>query len=778
MKRYLIHILWTAILVPAFLSCTREGMPATTEEQVVPDNSNLITATFESSMTKANINQDTGVLTWQADDRIAVWTKEAGYLCGELTSGAGEESGTFAVPLHGMSREGYAVFPESIANEALSGTGGSSLGISLPNVIRLNTSADGWNNKVQNPMVAVNQPGQPLQFKHVCAMVRLTLTNVPSTTRFIRVSSSRTIAGNFTVDTSDPATPFITSDGTEGNGDLSYVLYWFPTTVSGTVTVNLPVPAGLRYNLIVSTHPEGTSYSVQYALRPDGESSAATSRFSIEGDWDYERGKGYLYELDCSTGVAYSMDTFSVPDATLYILDSPTNLSWSIERNNSNNNLYTVEGLIVDSYAEDPEIVKVEVVKQPDTFENNRPVIRVSGLKLGSTRLVTTIYCRNQSLKCISNITVKSRGYHVSFRSADKILTGGAIPLTAFFRRDGQDYSNNVDTYEWVITSGANLASFEDHTASRYKWLRAGNQEGTITVVCKAVLEGQEVVSNPHTIRIMEDAPYGAIRGLYSVDIELNNVFFAPGNLFYDAVNDKYTFFDTQIGYYLARERPAGKPNTQEKADLFNEDEVPIKWHDNPMNHNRIYSDFDSDDYTTGWSGLRISEWEYILKSRRGITLNGVKDARYARVSITNDLGRNIRCIMLLPDGYIHPDGIPLPVAASINSTNNTTGYNLVYTMDQMYLLQDEGVVFLPQTGTYEDDISGTYKKYRYNKDSGGYDSFDGGLYYAMDTGQTNKTETGSVAKGFYTNYGGGENIVTPAKKDTYFYSIRLIRRN
>ena len=83
--------------------------------------------------------------------------------------------------------------------------------------------------------------------------------------------------------------------------------------------------------------------------------------------------------------------------------------------------------------------------------------------------------------------------------------------------------------------------------------------------------------------------------------------------------------------------------------------------------------------------------------------------------------------------------------------------------MDEMQILQDAGVVFLPLTGTYEG--------------SGYYYGLTGGLYYTSTTGQTTSTETGAQAKAFYES-NGNIGTVTPSRVDYYFYSIRLVRHD
>ena len=751
------------VLLVALLSCNnREALSPTENAEDLKDEG-VLRAYAERTDTKGHVDDNSGAFTWSAGDKIAVWTEENGYLTGDLTAGSETGTATFSVPLHGATRCGYAIYPESAAYEGASGTNGAPLGISLPSLRRIDNSKTGWNNLVEVPMVAVNTPGQDLQFKYACAMVRLTLKNVPSNTRIIHVKDSRSIAGYFAVDTTDPSAPAISSDNSLGAGNLNHVYFLFKSAVSGTVTINLPVPAGVRHSLVVSTHYNNQYDSYEVGLRPDAYNSRATSRFSLGEQRDFERGKGYAFELDCASGVAYSMDTFTVNDLTVFEAQT-LNVTWSILRNNAANQLVTISGLTINSYVEDPEIANVIVEDREWLYAGEsadyRPLIHVKGLKAGTTKLVTTAVRGEDILTAVSTITVRKRGYHVYFRSADKVLTGGSTPLTAFFRRDGVE--TTADSYEWVITEGADMATLEDSTGPQYKWLKAGNQEGTITIVCKAVYDGMEVTSEPVSIRIIADAPFGAVRGLFTVDQQCNNVFFSQGNLLKEQASGKYMFFDTQIGYYIHVNQPAGNPYDQVMTDLFHELELATYWHNYPMNQSRIYTDFDSDDFTTGWYGLTTSEWDYLLFSRRGVTLNGVDGARFGRCSVKNAANTNIRCIMLFPDGYVHPDGIPFP--GSINLNPDISGYTArIYTMDEMLALQEAGVVFLPLTGTHERG------SYRYHH--------TGGLYYTSSSGHTGSSQSGAQAKGMYLD-SGEINTVTPTYNTQYYYSIRLVRNN
>ena len=129
------------------------------------------------------------------------------------------------------------------------------------------------------------------------------------------------------------------------------------------------------------------------------------------------------------------------------------------------------------------------------------------------------------------------------------------------------------------------------------------------------------------------------------------------------------------------------------------------------------------------WETQLSSEWGYVLNTRTASTLNGKANARYVRVMIsgvptfynatattswkaapfTDRYG-----IILFPDAYEHPSGVPLPAAANINVATvkwDGTGDPAIieYSVSQWEKLEAAGCVFLPTAGIREYQ-SGTSK--------------------------------------------------------------------
>lgn len=92
------------------------------------------------------------------------------------------------------------------------------------------------------------------------------------------------------------------------------------------------------------------------------------------------------------------------------------------------------------------------------------------------------------------------------------------------------------------------------------------------------------------------------------------------------------------------------------------------------------------------WSTLTSAEWQYVLMTRTTTTLNGVENARFFKARIAS----SDRGLILFPDNYVHPAGVDLPPASSINAP--TQGY-VDYLSTDWNKMEAAGCVFLPAAG-------------------------------------------------------------------------------
>lgn len=119
---------------------------------------------------------------------------------------------------------------------------------------------------------------------------------------------------------------------------------------------------------------------------------------------------------------------------------------------------------------------------------------------------------------------------------------------------------------------------------------------------------------------------------------------------------------------------------------------------------------------TVSWSLFTATEWDYMTKTRSASTLNGVANARYAKGRVGWKFGSETiytKGLILFPDQYNHPEGVPLPASESINynasSVSSTYTIN-TYNVDQWTKMEQAGAVFLPAIGYYEGDTQNNYE--------------------------------------------------------------------
>ena len=232
MKGYSIKIMLVAGLVVLATAC---------EKQPVVSGAMTITATVESDGTKAKIADADAKFSWSAGDKIAVYDKMLSqYSVSDALASGGSNSAVFSFSaLSDADRGFYALYPSGLATTDY---GNPDLKISLPDSYSIDPDDP---EAVAVPMVAKNIPGGNLSFKHVCALIRLTVLNVPAGTSRLDISMPKTrISGGCYVLNldSDPFEPYVGFDTAE-SGNVSFTLS-APTAAVRDIVLNIPVPPG------------------------------------------------------------------------------------------------------------------------------------------------------------------------------------------------------------------------------------------------------------------------------------------------------------------------------------------------------------------------------------------------------------------------------------------------------------------------------------------------------------------------------------------------------
>jgi len=91
------------------------------------------------------------------------------------------------------------------------------------------------------------------------------------------------------------------------------------------------------------------------------------------------------------------------------------------------------------------------------------------------------------------------------------------------------------------------------------------------------------------------------------------------------------------------------------------------------------------------WRTLTQEEWNYVLFTRNASMLNGVANARFAKVTVNGNGG-----VIMFPDKYTHPASVTLP--ENINVTDVDFSSNN-YTVADWAAMEDAGCVFLVANG-------------------------------------------------------------------------------
>lgn len=264
-------------------SCSSEEV---VNGEAVPKGNVTLTASYEGGGARTVFGEGYSLL-WQKGDDISVYTSnnkfEQFLLAGE---DAGKATGTFTGSIdQNAAVADIAVFPHRSTTSRNTNT----LTMTLPSEIDF-----GDNGMSCGPMLARIEKGQ-LQFKHMCGLLHVIISNIPATAdRFVITSSTQDIAGTFTADISPNAVPVLTLSA---NGSKTVTVKFTAGTSKREFYIPLPVsesPNTLDINLKVSATGGGTTFVKQLE----------TSTVQRAGVWDLK--ELTIKEITGGTGKAVS----------------------------------------------------------------------------------------------------------------------------------------------------------------------------------------------------------------------------------------------------------------------------------------------------------------------------------------------------------------------------------------------------------------------------------------------------------------------------------------
>lgn len=759
-------IISLALLLLFSASCIKEKVAD------LEDDGILIPAQMENGPTKASYDGTDGKFAWSIGDHIALYNDGA-YTSARLAKISGN-TGYFALPLPSTSRSHYALYPFEILDEGHFGNDPEGLWINYPDSYFVENSETGWKDSLAvytpAPMIAVNTEGEKLYFKHLGAVLRITLNNIPSGTRIINFQTGETITGKFRVTNPASNAPVISlaDDVASGHGKL--VRVHFRQIVSGNLTLNLPIPPGDHSLLRVTTHSD-------YNQAASGWGNADKNR-------SLSRGEARKITLDLSNSAAHLFSFAPAANEISIIKDLTAILPYTAMKTASAE-VAPGDGLSFTCHSSNPAVAVADIT--PDDG-SNLPVIRIVALSAGTTTFTIKASLAGQTLYSVLKVNVAAlTGARVDVVGLPNMLNG----------RDKQTLTPTVWTepasskeldYEWTFDWESDNTS--SATVDSDGLVTAGTTDGQANISCKVTILGNDYFGG-YCVNVVTNPP-GTLPGVFTFDEYGHYCFFAKTNLVYwkaeadDGYYEGYDRFDplgsmrrglfalgkNQYDYYTGRIYNGNinyRPVTNQATPGFDKFHflVPQTLFSSSASTERIYAlDYITEpdpknwynmglhkieypiveDLGTGWYAPSIGQWNYILFSRRASTIGTSRHCRFVRTVITglakektNDA--YVRGLLILPDIYVHPDG--LAAFQRINERNTEVSssswsvYNNAFTQftaDQLAQLEAAGCVFLASGGWYHGEYENSSNEMTARTDctvsinSGGW-YFDNMLY-------------------------------------------------
>ncbi|MBR5907225.1 MAG: hypothetical protein IKZ50_02400 [Bacteroidales bacterium] len=275
MKKY--YIILTIGLL-CLTACNKEDKIS---EEQNSDKITFIKAKNGDNDSKASVDNTSAAFTWNTGDKVAVYTTDGYKISNGLEATYdGTNAATFAfsdmVEAH---RTDFALFPASLVwdgtnirpNSASNHTS-TGLTVTLPASYTLSEVQD---EKSPVPMIATNAPNGDLNFKSLCALLRITVQNVPYMAKRLEFDfNGKKVQGEFTLTSVEPGTTGIETCATSENDDIITVTMADNHTWHDAMVINLPVPAGVattgEYTDITISAYDATSGGnrILYTTRP------------------------------------------------------------------------------------------------------------------------------------------------------------------------------------------------------------------------------------------------------------------------------------------------------------------------------------------------------------------------------------------------------------------------------------------------------------------------------------------------------------------------------
>ncbi|MBO4427834.1 MAG: hypothetical protein J5771_05080 [Bacteroidales bacterium] len=265
MKKYLFILAAAATVLAA---CTKELKEITNETaEETQTGLTFIQAFCEDGIdSKALINDTSAVFTWSTGDQIAVFSGGTYYVSQELPATYNDKASagfSFDDDID-SGRSDFAVYPASLVHNGMSPITASvnkhtaaELSVKFPKTYEL---AQLQGEQSPAPRIAVNAPGQGLQFKSICAILRVTVRSVSKNCDYLTIKfPGKKVNGEFVM------TDFVAGTGyAAGAASTKESEQMITVTELGcnklyyadSLVLNIPVPVGEYTDIEVTAYDE------------------------------------------------------------------------------------------------------------------------------------------------------------------------------------------------------------------------------------------------------------------------------------------------------------------------------------------------------------------------------------------------------------------------------------------------------------------------------------------------------------------------------------------
>ena len=644
--------------------------PGADGQDMLADNSSqMLTARFTDTPAIA--------FNWNAADKIAIHYNipEASfstYFSSTLSSGAGRTDATFKVSKSGV-RNGYALYPGSMAIDDASGTDGLPLRVALQQAWNVDECP------LPIPMAAVNTEGADLDFKAMCGEIRLSLTGIPEGTRYLTVTTDKAVYGEFNVDVSG-STPVLSGAVDPASGNMLRLDFAAPVPSGGVSKVlDIPVPDGDYAMLIVKAFNGNKILGISTRYATATVSRAAVTAVSMEMS-----GPGSLADFTLAQDVSYmaGQDT--------------EELGYTISQILSGGGTGAADGytLAVESNT-DAAVASISV---------SGNVINLTPLAVGTTVLTMTASKGGVTLKSSTTITVKNIS-GIGFRASYPYVplrnshVEEAFPVVGSAEVSGSNFN-----YQWSVVSGSGLVAIEGDADKARVRIKAGNSAtGDVVLRCDILAGGRICATATRKVTVFQ-VPDGTVNGLFSIADGVA-VLFASGNLTYQKSTGRYTLQEHQWSAYsgvTSSKKPTDADEDYYDVFIMHEDTkpgsrvVPMSEKVDPfVNRNASPAVHVASRDTYGWYIPTRGQFSYLFNGRTGGILPkiGASTGRYMLATLLDGSVRKDGMIVF-PDCFEWPSELTLPTTIGGGNTYCTFDE---YTVEQFeQYLEPLGCLFLP----------------------------------------------------------------------------------